>query len=62
MLSIISKKKSRKIDKDKEILNILEEIQKSAINLTVDTSELISIMKRKDKKYKEEIEKIENSK
>lgn len=44
-----------------EMKDLLEKIQKSAISLSVDMSELVGVIKRLDPKYAAQIEKMEKS-
>lgn len=41
------------------MLNLLEKIQKNAIALSVDTSELLSLIRRQDPEYAKQIEEME---
>ncbi len=61
MIRILSKKITDESDikTTKEMQNLLEKIQKRAIALSVDTGELISLIKLQDPEYAKQIEDME---
>lgn len=60
MIRIIAKKiTGTDVKTTKEMLNLLEKIQKNAIALSVDTSELLSLIRRQDPEYAKQIEEME---